>query len=58
MNLFLLSEALASVALSHAEGCVCDVCEAAAGDQPALERMIEMAEKRETRLAQDGGSDG
>jgi len=40
VNLFILKEALASVALSHEEGHDCDVCRAASGDKDALIRVM------------------
>jgi hypothetical protein len=39
-NLFLIKEAVASVALSHPEGHDCDTCKAAAGDNAALRRIL------------------
>ncbi len=38
-QLFALRGAVASVALSHDQGCVCDVCRAAAGDTDAFQRV-------------------
>jgi hypothetical protein len=37
---FVLQEALASVALSHADDCGCDTCKAASGDEEALSRVL------------------
>lgn len=42
--------ALASVALSHPEDCLCDVCKAASGDEDAFARLwIASKEKRGRR---------
>jgi hypothetical protein len=40
MNLLMLREAIASVALSHDEGCECDTCKAATGDKEAWQRIV------------------
>jgi hypothetical protein len=40
MNLLMLREATASVALSHVEDCDCDACLATAGDKDAWHRIV------------------
>jgi hypothetical protein len=35
-----LRDAVASVALSHAESCTCEVCRAAHGDEEAFARLL------------------
>jgi hypothetical protein len=39
-EMFMLKCAIASVALSHDEGCACDTCKAAQGDEAALRRVM------------------
>jgi hypothetical protein len=40
-----IREAIATVALSHADDCTCDVCRAAHGDDKALAKVIDSVEK-------------
>lgn len=38
-------EAIASVSLSHADNCACDICKAAQGDEAALIRLMEGSDR-------------
>jgi hypothetical protein len=45
-HMMMLRESIASVSLSHAQGCDCDTCKAAQGDDDAFARMVDRLESR------------
>lgn len=45
MKLVFYQEAVASVALTHPEGCKCVICRAAEGDEHAMAEIIEAVNK-------------
>ena len=46
MEQFMFRDALASVSLSHKQGCDCDVCKAASGDDDAFARLYAASKER------------
>ncbi len=43
-ELMMLKESITSVSLSHDQGCDCDTCKAAQGDEEAFARVVDRLE--------------